>query len=63
MTASKRNELLKAPLEKCGKFLVNVPEKKGPKFRGAIVTFLSKIKFNKLIDEIEGAFKKKIVDV
>lgn len=62
MTASKQDELLKAHLEKCGKFLVNDPEKKGARGRGSKVTFLSKTTFNKLIDEIGGAIKKKIVD-
>lgn len=62
MTASKHDELLKAHLEKCGKFLITDPDKKGPRGRGAKVTFLRKTTFNKLIDEIGGAIKKKIVN-
>lgn len=62
MTASKRDDMLKAHLDKCGKFLMIDPEKKGPRGRGSKVTFLSKSTFNKLINEIGGAIKKKIVD-
>lgn len=62
MTASNHDELLKAHLERCRKFLVNDPDEKGPRGRGSKITFLSKTTFNKLIDEIGGAIKKKIVD-
>lgn len=62
MTASKQDALLKGHLEKCGKFEFNDPDKTGPRGRGAKITFLSKTTFNKLIDEIGGAIKKRIVD-
>lgn len=60
MTASKHDELLRAQFEKCGEFLITDQEKKGPRGRGAKVTFLSKTTFNKLIDEIGDAIKKKL---
>lgn len=61
MTASKRDEILNSHLEKCCKFLVNDPDQKNPRGRGAKITFLSKTTFNKLIDEIGKAIKK-IID-
>lgn len=63
MTASKHDEVLKAHLENCGKYSADDDrERKGPRGRGSRVTFLSKTTFNKLMDEIGSAIKRKIVE-